>query len=99
LPWVLAVVSGDIRLVGAMPISEDRAADRIEPWQREADRAPAGLIGPSQLLLAPDALEEEIILSDAVYASRRSLWHNLSYVGLGLRKLFSPAAWIGSSAG
>ncbi|MBM4200533.1 MAG: NDP-sugar synthase [Gammaproteobacteria bacterium] len=95
LPRLLAVISGDLRLVGALPVSEADAAERIEPWQREADRAPAGLIGPSQLLLPQDALEEEIILSDALYAGRRSLRHNLSYLGLALRKLFGRSAWCG----
>jgi len=95
LPRLLAVASGDLRLVGALPISEGQAVERIESWQREADRAPAGLIGPSQLLLSPDALEEEIILSDAVYAGRRNFRLNLSYVGLALRTLFTRRAWSG----
>jgi hypothetical protein len=95
LPRILGVISGDLRFVGAMPITEDTAADRVEPWQREADRAPAGLIGPSQLLLAADATDDEIALSDAVYASRRSISQTFSYVGLGIRVLFSRVAWRG----
>lgn len=95
LPRLLPVISGDLRLVGTLPVSEAEAADRIEPWQREADRAPAGLIGPSQLLLSRDALEEEIILSDAVYSGRRSFRQDLHYLGLAVRKLFDRTAWSG----
>ncbi|WP_139556867.1 sugar phosphate nucleotidyltransferase [Methylotetracoccus oryzae] len=95
LPRLFAVVSGDLRLVGTLPITEAQAVERIEPWQREADRAPAGLIGPSQLLLPGDALEEEIVLSDAVYTGRRSFRQNLSYLALALRTLFTRRAWLG----
>ena len=95
LPRLVAVVSGDLRLIGTLPVSEDQAAERIEPWQREADRAPSGLIGPSQLLLPRDALPEEIILTDAVYAGRRSLRHDLHYVWLGFKALFSRVGWVG----
>jgi lipopolysaccharide/colanic/teichoic acid biosynthesis glycosyltransferase len=95
LPRILAVVTGDLNLVGTVPITEETAAERLEEWQREADRAPSGLIGPSQLLLPRQAVEEDVILSDALYARQRNIGKDLYYLGLGLRKFFSRDAWLG----
>lgn len=95
LPRLLAVATGDLTLVGTQPVTEAEAANRIEEWQREADRAPSGLIGPSQLLLPAEALEEDVILSDAVYARQRNLAKDLYYLALGVRKLFTREAWVG----
>lgn len=93
LPRLIAVMRGDLKLVGTLPISEQEAAERVDDWQREADRAPSGLIGPSQLLLPAEATEEDVILSDALYARQRSLAKDISLLGVALRHLFRREAW------
>lgn len=94
LPRLVAVARGDLKLIGTLPISEQQAAERVDDWQREADRAPSGLIGPSQLLLPRDATAEDIILSDALYARQRNLAKDLSLLGVGLRHLFRSGSWV-----
>jgi NDP-sugar pyrophosphorylase family protein len=96
LPRLWAVAHGDLKLIGTLPISEQEAAERVDDWQRAADRAPSGLIGPSQLLLPEDSTEEDIILSDALYARQRSIGRDLSLLGLGVRQLFRLDNWRGS---
>lgn len=96
LPRLLAVVQGDLNLIGTLPISEQDAAERIDDWQRAADRAPSGLIGPSQLLLPADATDEDVILSDALYARQRNIARDFSLLGLGFRQLFRRESWSGS---
>lgn len=95
LPRLIAVARGDLRLIGTLPISAQAASERVDDWQRAADRAPSGLIGPSQLLLPPDATEEDVILSDALYARQRSIGKDLSLLGIGIRRLFRLENWAG----
>lgn len=93
LPRLLAVIQGDLKLIGTLPITEQQAAERIDDWQRAADRAPSGLIGPSQLLLPPDATPEDVILSDALYARQRNFTKDLSLLAIGFRHLFCRRSW------
>ena len=93
LPWLLAVVNGDLRLVGAEPLTPEQADSRLEDWERIGDRAPAGLIGPTQLLLPANAPWEERLLSDAFYARRRGTARDLRYLLQGLAALFTRRAW------
>jgi len=93
LPRLWGVVSGDLRLVGVEPVSLAQAERRAEEWERLADQAPAGLLGPTQLRLADDAPEEERLVSDAFYAGQRNPgkhWHCLAEAVLAL---FSRRAW------
>ncbi|MBP6807402.1 MAG: NDP-sugar synthase, partial [Chromatiaceae bacterium] len=48
LPWLLAVVRGDLRLVGVSPLTPEQSAARDEDWQFVRDAAPVGLLGPTQ---------------------------------------------------
>ena len=93
LPRLLAVVAGDLRLVGAEPLTPEQAASRVEEWELLGDRAPAGLIGPTQLLLPSAAPREERLMSDAFYARQRGTRKDLLYLARGLAALFSPRAW------
>lgn len=93
LPRLLAVVSGDLRLVGAEPLTPAQADSRLEDWERIGDRAPAGLIGPTQLILPADAPWEERRLSDAFYARQRDTSRDLRYLLLGMAALFTRRAW------
>lgn len=93
LPRLLAVASGDLRVVGTDALTPDQAAERLEEWERLGDQAPAGLIGPTQLLLPPSAPREERLMSDAFYARQRSAGRDLYYVARGLGALLTPRAW------
>jgi hypothetical protein len=93
LPRLLAVVSGDLRLVGVEPLTPEQVDDRLEEWERVGDQAPAGLIGPTQLTLPVDAPQEERLLSDAFYARQRSTARDLRYLLQGLGALFTRRAW------
>lgn len=94
LPRLLAVISGDIRLVGVEPVSHEQAEKRTQEWERLADQAPCGLLGPTQLHLPPNAPEEERLMSDAFYASQRDKAKNLNYLLEAFKALFSRKAWI-----
>lgn len=93
LPRLLAVVSGDLRLVGVEPLIPEQADCQREDWERLADRAPAGLIGPTQLILPAGAPRETRLMSDVFYACQRSAGKNLRYLLLGAGALFTPRAW------
>jgi hypothetical protein len=93
LPRILAVVSGDLRLVGVEPVTAEQAESRVAEWERLADSAPAGLVGPTQLRLEADAPEEERLMSDAFYAAHRTPGTNLRLLVEGFLALFSRRAW------
>jgi len=93
LPKILAVVSGELRLVGVLPLTPEQALNRQEDWEKTRDTAPSGLIGPTQLMIERDAPLEEKLLCDAFYAQQRSTRKDLEYVWLGVKKLFSKSAW------
>lgn len=93
LPRIWAVVSGDLRVVGVEPVSREQAERRTEEWERLADQAPCGLLGPTQLWLPADAPDEERLLSDAFYASQRCGGKNWQCLAKAILALFSRRAW------
>ena len=93
LPRLLAVVSGDLRLVGVEPLTPEQADCQWEDWARLADRAPAGLIGPTQLILPAGAPRETRLMSDVFYACQRGTGKDLRYLLQGAGALFTPRAW------
>lgn len=95
LPRLFGVIAGHLRIVGVEPVSAEHAARRIAAWERLADSAPAGLIGPTQIQLDAEAPEEERLMSDAVYAVQRSPALNLRLLLEACLYLLSPRAWRG----
>jgi len=95
LPRLFAVISGDLRLVGALPVSPEQAAQRTEEWEKFADQAPAGLLGPTQLTIPADAPEEEKLMSDSFYWANFSIQQDFRYLLQALRMLMSRKAWLG----
>ena len=93
LPWLLAVVRGDLRLVGVSPLTPEQSAARDEDWQFVRDAAPVGLLGPTQLNVPADASIEERLLSDAFHARQSSWSRDLGILWDALRMLFTPDAW------
>ena len=94
LPRVLAVVNGDINLMGSLPVSFEVAKKRTQEWERLADQTPSGLLGPTQLNVPADASEEEILMSDSVYAAQVNIRTNLRYLLTSIQALISRKAWI-----
>lgn len=93
LPWLLAVVRGDLRLVGVSPLTPEQSAARDEDWQFVRDTAPVGLLGPTQLQVSSDASIEERLLSDAFHARQRGWGRDLVVLWEGIKMLFSADAW------
>jgi hypothetical protein len=98
LPRLLAVVRGDLRLVGVSPLTPAETQARTEEWQHVRDQAPAGLIGPTQLMLPEGASLDERLMSDAFYVGQRHWRKDARLLGEGLRALFSAHAWRGLSS-
>ncbi len=94
LPRILAVISGDLTLIGTLPVSLEKAVQRTEEWEKLADQAPAGLLGPTQLQVPVDAPEEEKLMSDSFYAAHFNIRHDLRYLLQSLRALVSHKAWF-----
>lgn len=93
LPRILAVISGDLSLMGTLPVTLEVAAERTEEWEKLADLAPAGLLGPTQLHIPNDAPMEEKLLSDSFYAAHFNLRHHCRYLMQSLQVLFTGRAW------
>jgi mannose-1-phosphate guanylyltransferase/phosphomannomutase len=93
LPRILAVISGDLRLVGVEPVTLDQAMRRTEEWERFADGAPAGLIGPTQLMHSEKTPEEERLLTDAYFVGQHDRWKIWRYLWEGFKTLFSRRIW------
>ena len=95
LPWLIAVIRGDVRLVGVSPLTPEESAARSEDWQFVRDQAPVGLFGPTQLYLPAQAPIEERLLSDAFYAGQRTWLSDMGFLWQGLKRLFSAEVWRG----
>ena len=93
LPRMLAVIQGDLRLVGVSPLTREESEARTEDWQMVRDQAPVGLLGPTQLNLTDDAPLEERLLSDAFYAREQSWSKDMGYLLSGVKMLFSGHSW------
>lgn len=93
LPRLLAVVRGDLRLVGVEPMRPGDADARIEDWQRTCDEAPAGVVEPACLELGPDAPADERRVVEAFYARTRTTAEDFRWLGRGLREIFRSRAW------
>ena len=93
LPELLALLRGQLHLFGTAPLKPDEADSRKQAWQHLTDEAPAGLIGPTQLLLRPDDPLEERLLSDAFYVRQRSLRGDFQLLLRACLNLLSARAW------
>ncbi|GJM20939.1 MAG: hypothetical protein DHS20C15_08540 [Planctomycetota bacterium] len=91
LPWLLAVLKGELALVGVQPLAPDEAGAHAEEWQRVREGAPVGLIAPGEPN-DPNSGEEQALL-EALYAETRSLGTDLRCVARAARGLLSPSAW------
>lgn len=99
LPRILAVVTGDLRLVGVSPLTPEQAEALLEDWEQTREQAPVGLIGPTQLGIPASAPLEEKLMSDVFYARQRRTSRDLLYIAQGLAALVRPVSWMASRAG
>ena len=93
LPRLLAVVRGDLALVGVQPMTQQASEARTEDWERVREGAPVGLLGPAPLGTPEDAPEEDKLLLEALYAETRTGWSDLKWLGKGALSLFTLRAW------
>jgi mannose-1-phosphate guanylyltransferase / phosphomannomutase len=93
LPYLLAVVSGHLSLVGVEPLEAARAAARSEEWERVRDEGKVGLFGPVQLTATHDTPEEERRMTEACYIGIRSGAGDFKWVLRAAAALTSGRAW------
>lgn len=96
LPRLLAVVSGDLRLVGVTPLSPEQSDGLLADWEQTREQVPAGLLGPTQLDVPANAPLEEKLMSDVFYARQRRKGRDLIVLLKGLRALFQARTWLPS---
>lgn len=100
LPWLLAVLTGDLDLVGVRPDAAE--ADSTRPWRREiVGRARAGVLSPALLLddatpLAQD-LAEAAWLADRSWRSDALLVGRMLLHALGGRRGAAAATHVGTA--
>jgi mannose-1-phosphate guanylyltransferase/phosphomannomutase len=93
LPYLLAVASGHLSLVGVEPLEAESAAARTEEWERVRDEGKVGLFGPVQLTASYDAPEEERRIIEAGYASTPSIVEDLKWTLRAVAALTTGRAW------
>ena len=88
LPALWNVLTGDLRLVGVQPLTQEDIGKSIEDWQRERLTYPAGFTG-LWYIQAPRGADPDIAaVADAYYVATRT-WRT------DLRLLWqTPAAWM-----
>jgi len=93
LPYLLAVVSGHLRLVGVEPLEAGRATGRTEEWELVRDHGKAGLFGPVQLTATPETPAEERTIIEVCYIRRRSIVEDLKWILQAAAAVTSGRAW------
>jgi NDP-sugar pyrophosphorylase family protein/lipopolysaccharide/colanic/teichoic acid biosynthesis glycosyltransferase len=106
LPGLIAVLKGDLALVGVGPLTPDQAGELTDEWQQQRFHAPAGLIGLWYLNGAAQPggklpLDEQLIV-DSYYAVTRTWKEDMRIIlktpGALLRRLFQSRARPGRRA-
>ncbi|HKD68676.1 MAG TPA: NDP-sugar synthase [Candidatus Binataceae bacterium] len=99
LPLLLAVLGGNLRMIGVEAMPPEREAMLEADWERLREEAPVGLIGPTRLALGPEAPDEEKRVAEGYYARVRSEWNDIAMLGAAVRALFKTASWIPATGG
>jgi mannose-1-phosphate guanylyltransferase/phosphomannomutase len=94
LPMLLAVVSGNLRMIGVEAMSLEDEAALEAAWERLREEAPVGLIGPARLTVGADTPDEEKRLAEGYYARTRSAWNDIVLLGMAVRALFTASSWM-----
>jgi mannose-1-phosphate guanylyltransferase / phosphomannomutase len=92
LPYLLAVVSGHLRLVGVEPLEAGSDAP-TEDWELVRNEGEVGLFGPVQLAATHETPEEERTIVEACYIGTRSIAHDLRWMLRAAVTIASRRAW------
>ena len=88
------MVSGDLRLFGSEPVAAEQQPSTVEPfWDRRRYEQHAGLLGPAQLDLSPDAPDEELRLNELEFVTRKGLVEVVRRLAKATAVLFSARSW------
>ncbi len=98
LPRLLAVVGGQLALVGVSPLPPSVEAELEEEWAVGRRDAPVGLLGPAQLLPDTAAPQEERLLADVFLVGSLRSGRPVSILKPALRALFGRTAWSARSS-
>jgi mannose-1-phosphate guanylyltransferase / phosphomannomutase len=93
LPYVLALVSGHLSLVGVEPLEAGTVTVRTEEWERVRDESKVGLFGPVQLSATRDTPEEERRITEASYVTTHSMAEDLKWMLRAVAAVASLRAW------
>lgn len=93
LPLIWPVITGDLQLVGVEAVTRESAARRVAQWELLADDSPAGLLGPTQLLIPADAPSEERLMSDAFFAAQQNAGRIAALLWQACLSLFHIRTW------
>lgn len=87
LPGLIDVLRGRLALVGVRPVSDTNQLIDSEEWSKQRFEAPAGLFTPVDAEAMGDALEEEKIVAENLYAATRCFRLDASILAQALAKL------------
>ncbi|MCX6054718.1 MAG: sugar phosphate nucleotidyltransferase [Chloroflexi bacterium] len=98
LPGLLAVLNGNLALVGTGPLSPERIDDLTEEWQRQRFMAPAGVTGlwyNNSINYAEKKMPfEEQLIVDSYYAVTRNGKEDLKIfiktLGVWIKRIINP---------
>jgi mannose-1-phosphate guanylyltransferase / phosphomannomutase len=92
LPYLLAVLSGRMRLVGVEPLEVAKFTP-TEEWESVRDEGKIGLFGPVQLTASRDTPYEQRRIIEAGYVATRSLSEDMKWMLRGVALLANRRAW------
>jgi mannose-1-phosphate guanylyltransferase/phosphomannomutase len=93
LPYLLAVISGHLRLCGVEPLEAAKAWARSEEWELVRDEGKIGLLGPVQLRALQATPNEQCRIMEAAYVATRSIAQDLKLMLRAIASLASGRAW------
>lgn len=93
LPKLIAVIRGQIRLIGVTPELPEERAMRQAPWEKVRDHAVVGLWGIRQLVVPVDAPWEEKLIAEAYYVQTHSIIKDIGWLLRAGWTFFTPRAW------
>jgi len=87
LPGLIDVLKGRLALVGVRPVRDSEELARSEEWAKQRFDAPAGLFTPVDAEALVEALEEEKLVVENLYAATRSFGLDVKILAKALKNL------------
>jgi len=82
LPGLIAVLRGDLFLVGVQPRSRERVLQLSSDWKSLYLRTKAGLITEASVMFGENLSEDELYTAEAYYSATESIRQDLRLLGL-----------------